>query len=58
MTPYIPEINAVGLTTHKARGEAAEAAFLAKATGLGFGVAKTWGESERYDFILDSGQER
>jgi Pyruvate/2-oxoacid:ferredoxin oxidoreductase delta subunit len=56
MTRYIPEINAVGLTTRKALGEAAEAAFLAKATSLGFGVAKTWGDSERYDFILDSGQ--
>ena len=56
MTRYIPEINAVGLTTRKALGEAAEAAFLAKATSLGFGVAKTWGDSERYDFILDSGK--
>jgi len=56
MTRYIPEINAVGLTTTKAIGEAAEAAFLAKATSLGFGVAKTWGDSERYDFILDSGE--
>jgi Pyruvate/2-oxoacid:ferredoxin oxidoreductase delta subunit len=56
MTRYISEINAVGLTTRKALGEAAEAAFLAKATRLGFGVAKTWGDSERYDFILDSGQ--
>jgi Pyruvate/2-oxoacid:ferredoxin oxidoreductase delta subunit len=56
MTRYISEINAVGLTTRKALGEAAEAAFLAKATSLGFGVAKTWGDSERYDFILDSGQ--
>jgi hypothetical protein len=56
MIPYIPEIKAVGLTTSKALGEAAEAAFLAKATSLGFGVAKTWGDSERYDFILDSGQ--
>jgi hypothetical protein len=55
MTRHIPEINAVGLTTRKALGEAAEAAFLAKATSLGFGVAKTWGDSERYDFILDSG---
>jgi PD-(D/E)XK endonuclease len=54
MTQYISEINAVGLTTRKALGEAAEAAFLAKATSLGFGVAKTWGDSERYDFILDS----
>jgi len=56
MTQYIAEINAVGLTTSKARGEAAEAAFLAKVTSLGFGVSKTWGDSERYDFILDSGQ--
>jgi hypothetical protein len=56
MPRYIPEVHAVGLTTHKALGEAAEAAFLAKAASLGFGVAKTWGDSERYDFILDSGQ--
>jgi Pyruvate/2-oxoacid:ferredoxin oxidoreductase delta subunit len=56
MIQYIPEINAVGLTTRKALGEAGEAAFLAKATSLGFGAAKTWGDSERYDFILDSGQ--
>ena len=49
------DIHAVGLTTRKRRGEAAEAAFLAKASGLGFGVAKPWGDSERYDFILDCG---
>src|SRR5438876_743386 len=49
------DIHAVGLTTRKRRGEAAEAAFLAKASGLGFGVAKPWGDSERYDFLLDSG---
>ena len=52
----IPKIHAVGLTTRKAHGEAAEAAFLAKATKLGFGVARVWGDSERYDFILDSGE--
>jgi antitoxin FitA len=51
----IPKIHAVGLTTRKAHGEAAEAAFLAKATTLGFGVARVWGDSERYDFIADSG---
>jgi hypothetical protein len=56
MTRYIPEINAVRLTTSKALGEAAEAAFLAKATSLGFGVTKTWGDSERYHFILDAGE--
>src|SRR5689334_19101908 len=49
------EIQAVGLTTRKAHGEAAEAAFLAKVAGLGFGVAKPWGDSEHYDFIVDSG---
>ena len=51
----IPEIHAIGLTTRKRRGEVAEAAFLAKASSFGFGVAKPWGDSERYDFILDFG---
>jgi PD-(D/E)XK endonuclease len=40
----------------KRRGEVSELAFFYKAAGLGFGVAKPWGDSERYDFILDSGQ--
>jgi hypothetical protein len=39
----------------KRRGEVAEAAFLHKAARLGFSVAKPWGESDRYDFILDNG---
>ena len=39
----------------KRRGEVAEAAFLLKAATLGFSVAKPWGESDRYDFILDNG---
>src|SRR5213076_3168477 len=38
----------------KRKGELSEAAFLLKAAGLVFGVAKPWGDSERYDFILDS----
>src|SRR5881398_2739497 len=38
----------------KRKGELSEAAFLLKAAGLGFGFAKPWGDSERYDFILDS----
>jgi hypothetical protein len=29
---------------------------LHKAAGLGFGVAKPYGDKERYDFILDSGE--
>lgn len=39
----------------KRTGEMSEAAFLLKAQSLGFRVAKPWGDSERYDFILDSG---
>ena len=42
--------------TRKQRGEMAEAAFLAKAAGLGFRVSKPWGESSRYDLILDNGR--
>jgi hypothetical protein len=37
----------------KRRGEIAEAAFLHKAASLGFSVAKPWGESDRYDFIVE-----
>lgn len=43
------------LTNTKRAGERSEAAFLSKAAELGFGVAKPWGDSERYDFILDNG---
>jgi hypothetical protein len=39
--------------TTKRRGELAELAFTLKAASLGFGVAKPYGDSERYDFILD-----
>jgi len=39
----------------KRAGERSEAAFLHKASSLGFGVAKPWGDSERYAFILDNG---
>jgi hypothetical protein len=42
--------------TDKQRGELAEIRFMLKAAGLGFGVAKPWGESERYDFVLDTGK--
>jgi len=41
--------------TQKRAGEAAEAAFLSKATSLGFEVAKPWGESSRFDFIMHTG---
>jgi hypothetical protein len=40
----------------KRRGELAELAFALKATSLGFAVAKPYGDSERYDFVLDNGK--
>jgi PD-(D/E)XK endonuclease len=43
--------------TAKQRGELAELAFMYKAAGLGFGVAKPYGDSERFDFILSFGKQ-
>ena len=40
----------------KQKGEVGELAFLHKAASLGFGVAQPHGDSELYDFILDSGE--
>lgn len=40
--------------TTKRRGELAELAFTLKAASFGFGVSKPFGDSERYDVILDS----
>src|ERR1017187_8066038 len=40
--------------TTKRRGELAELAFVLKAANLGFGVARPYGDSERYDVILDA----
>ena len=37
----------------KEKGELAEAAFLHKATELGFIVSKPWGDSAKYDFMVD-----
>jgi hypothetical protein len=37
----------------KHRGDLAEMGFMFKAAGLGFGVAKPWGNNERYDFVLE-----
>jgi PD-(D/E)XK nuclease superfamily protein len=50
------EIRAVADDNNKRRGEAAEAAFLAKACGLRFAVCKPWGDSERYDLVVDYGR--
>ena len=38
----------------KRRGELAELTFVLKAASLGFGVARPYGDSERYDVILDA----
>jgi hypothetical protein len=39
--------------TCKRRGEIVEAAFLARASDLGFRVSKPWGDSDRYDFVVE-----
>jgi hypothetical protein len=49
------EIQAVAEPTRKRRGEAAEAAFLARATHLGFSVCLPWGDSDRYDSVVTLG---
>jgi hypothetical protein len=49
------KLRKIRLWLPKRSGEVSELAFCPKAAGLGFGVAKPWGESEPYDFILDSG---
>lgn len=41
----------------KWRGEIAESAFLHKAMELGLMVSKPWGDSSRYDFVVDSGKQ-
>jgi hypothetical protein len=50
------EIQATALPTRKRRGEASEAAFLARATHFGFTVCLPWGDSERYDSVVELGQ--
>jgi hypothetical protein len=45
-----------GRANTKRSGEISEAAFLHKAVKLGFKVTKPWGDSERYDFVVDSGK--
>ena len=40
----------------KKKGELAEMAFIYKAESLGFDVAKPYGDSNRYDFVVRSGQ--
>ena len=51
-----PEPSAIANPTRKRLGEAAEAAFLARATSLGLHVCKPWGDNERYDLAIDCGK--
>ncbi len=46
-------LQAAAEPTRKRRGEAAEAAFLARATHLGFSVCIPWGDSNRYDSVVE-----
>jgi hypothetical protein len=39
----------------KRMGELSELDFLRKAMGMGFLVSKPWGDSDRYDFVVDTG---
>jgi hypothetical protein len=50
------EIQAVADDNHKRMGEAVEAAFLAQVCKLRIPVCKPWGDSERYDFVVDWGK--
>jgi hypothetical protein len=52
---WIGDIEAAACT-RKRSGEQAEAVFLNKATSLGLSVAMPWGDSERYDLLVDSGR--
>ncbi len=50
------DLQAVADDNHKRSGEAVKAAFLAKACKLRIPVCKPWGDSERYDFVVDWGK--
>jgi hypothetical protein len=53
LTPTQISLEASAEPTRKRRGEAAEAAFLARATHLGFSVCIPWGDSNRYDSVVE-----
>jgi hypothetical protein len=57
LTGVVEDLSGVGRRRNPKRaGELSEAAFLLKATSMGLRVAKPWGDSERYDFIVNSGE--
>ena len=50
--------NALGQPDRKRRGEASEAAFIARAVSLNLPVAKPWGESDAVDILIGTGKGR
>jgi hypothetical protein len=52
--PSAPKSHRKGIN-YKLRGELGEAAFLSKAISLGFRVAKPWGDSDPFDFLVYTG---
>jgi hypothetical protein len=50
------DLMAVADDNPKRKGEVIEAAFLAKVCKLRIPVCKPWGDSERYDFVVDWGK--
>ncbi len=44
----------VRIKNHKLRGEWAELVFMARAKGMGFELARPWGESASYDVCVES----
>lgn len=45
----------LGKQTSKKKGEMAEVEFLRRAVWMGFRVSKPYGDSDRYDFVVDTG---
>jgi len=54
MSKHRPRPDDPNLSNTKRVGERSEAAFLYEASQRGFAICKPWGDSERYDFILDN----
>jgi len=52
----LSELQHAAKLNNKHRGEVAEMAFMRKASTMGFGVSKPWGDTERYDFVVRSGK--
>ncbi|MGB6472638.1 MAG: group I intron-associated PD-(D/E)XK endonuclease [Candidatus Sulfotelmatobacter sp.] len=52
---WLPHGDIGDRANQKRRGEIAEAMFLTKAVTMGFSVGVLWGDSDRYDLIVDAG---